>query len=70
MKKKKINLDTLKVQSFVTDLEEESSETIKGGGFLSVIGCTGGGGNCSGRCGSTTSGGQNPYIIEICDNPV
>ena len=31
MKKKNLNLDSLKVESFVTDLEQEISNTVKGG---------------------------------------
>ena len=31
MKKQKLNLNTLKVESFVTDLEKGNSQTVKGG---------------------------------------
>lgn len=31
MKKKKMNLDSLKVTSFVTNMEESTEETVKGG---------------------------------------
>ena len=32
MKKQKLNLSNLKVNSFITDLSEANSETVKGGG--------------------------------------
>jgi hypothetical protein len=38
MKNKKLNLNELKVKSFVTDMEKEKSETVKGGTFLDT-GC-------------------------------
>jgi hypothetical protein len=34
--KKKLNLNDLKVKSFVTDLENSSTETVKGGGMARV----------------------------------
>ena len=39
MKKKKLNLNDFKVQSFVTSVEGQAEETIKGGSH--VIGCGG-----------------------------
>ena len=36
MKKQKFNLETIKVQSFVTELKTKKEETVKGGGFLSI----------------------------------
>jgi|GEM_PF-2932956 len=33
MKNKKLNLKELTVKSFVTDLENEKEQTVKGGGF-------------------------------------
>jgi len=39
MKKKKLILNKLKIQSFVTDIKQESVETVKGGGFTDNPGC-------------------------------
>ncbi len=70
MKKKKLNLNKLHVDSFVTELKNENSETIKAGnGFLSIFGCNSCGGscNCSNGCtgtSGTSSGG------ETCQNTV
>jgi hypothetical protein len=36
MKNKKLNLDNLEVQSFVTSLRDESQHTIKGGASLDL----------------------------------
>ena len=67
--KKKISLDTLKVKSFVTDLERDDSNTVKAGGFLSIFSCNSCGGtcNCSNGCtgtSGTSSGG------ETCQNTI
>ena len=37
MKTKKLNLNDLKVESFVTSMENESSNTVKGGGAGVVV---------------------------------
>lgn len=34
MKKKQLKIADLKIQSFVTSVEEEKSETVKGGSFV------------------------------------
>ena len=40
MKKQKLSLDALKVKSFVTSLDTEKENTVKGGGFGSITsGC-------------------------------
>ena len=36
MKNRKLNLNSIKVKSFVTDMETENSETINGGGTPGV----------------------------------
>jgi hypothetical protein len=36
MKSKKLNLDNLKIQSFVTSLKNESQHTLRGGGSLDL----------------------------------
>ena len=42
MKSKKLNLSELKVKSFVTDLESEKENTVKGGRiFTEINGCAG-----------------------------
>ncbi|MEO1054371.1 MAG: pinensin family lanthipeptide [Bacteroidota bacterium] len=70
MNKKKISLTKLKVKSFVTDLEHNNSDTIKGGnGFFTIFNCNtcGASCNCSNGCGGgsgTSSGG------ETCQNTV
>lgn len=43
MKNGKLNLNELKVKSFVTNLESEKENTVKGGGlkpFTIVVNCT------------------------------
>ena len=45
MKSKKLNLDELKVKSFVTDLEKKSHKTIKGG-LQTIVTCGFGQGWC------------------------
>ena len=49
MKTKKLNLNELKVESFVTSLNEKELKTVKGQGSFSAIG----GGSCDngGCCG-------------------
>ena len=43
MKKQKLNLDTLQVKSFVTDLKNADPNTVKAGnGFFSIFGCNSG----------------------------
>lgn len=39
MKKKKLQLDDLKVQSFVTSLENDEMNTLKGGDIVTVGAC-------------------------------
>lgn len=41
MKNKKLNLSELKVKSFVTDLENEKGNTIKGGSMIGNTDCCG-----------------------------
>ena len=72
MKTKKLNLNTLKVQSFVTDIEKDTVETIKGGfGDPTVENChentdwgCGGGGQYSDNCQEPTRAGESG-----CTNP-
>jgi len=47
---KKLNLNSLKVKSFVTDLQNKNASTVKGGYGGSVLLCRtfGGGGVCDG----------------------
>lgn len=69
MEKKKISLSALKVKSFVTDLEKDNSETIKGGGgFLSIFGCN----TCEASCGCVSQGCQGGTSSggETCNNTV
>ena len=40
MKKQRLNLDSLKVESFVTDLKDKSSKTVKGGFPLVSADCS------------------------------
>lgn len=40
MKNKKLNLNELKVKSFVTDLENGKENTVKGGAITVEVGCT------------------------------
>jgi len=53
MKNKKLNLNELKVKSFVTDLENEKEKTVKGGGPFDTpvhsfpLGCPGSFYNCT-----------------------
>ena len=39
MKNKKLNLEQLKVQSFVTRLQNKDERTVKGGGEITYYGC-------------------------------
>lgn len=56
--KKKLNINALKVTSFVTDLEKQNMNTVKGGsradcGITAPINCAGTNGGCTGvNCGS------------------
>lgn len=74
--KNKMNLNNLKIKSFVTDLTEKSSQTAKGGGFTVPL-PTVNGSDCGGtlnaiECGATNvpactgnsggSGGWQPSI--------
>jgi len=63
MKKKKLNLDSLKVKSFVTSLDGGLSETVKGGDVDPGTGDGGGGGGGTAGlvCGDTNDIG--------CDDP-
>lgn len=36
MKNKKLSLNRLKVESFITDLQKGNAETVKGGGFTTL----------------------------------
>lgn len=70
MSKKKLNLNSLKVESFVTDLKSDNSETIKGGGgFLSIFGCNSCGGSCNCSNGCTGTSGTSSGA-ETCQNTV
>lgn len=61
MKNKKLNLEDLKVKSFVTNVGDEKTETIKGGSFLDcqtdMLICGPGGTQfgCSGQLGCGTA---------------
>lgn len=52
--KKKFKLDDLKVQSFITNVDDQSQETVKGGGFDSAF------------CGETGASGCRPCPSEFC----
>ena len=70
MSKNKLNLSSLKVKSFVTDLKNDHSETIKGGGgFLSIFGCNSCGGTCDCSNGCRGNGGTSSGT-ETCQNTV
>ena len=66
MSKKTLNLESLKVASFVTDIQKDSKDTVKGG-FPSweVTGCTG---VC---CGTLTPSGHSGAYGDHCraENP-
>ena len=60
MKKIKLNLDNLKVESIVTDLEKSNVETVKGG--------TGGTLGCSIDINCDLSGAGGPWCSAYCSD--
>ena len=60
--KQKLSLKKLSVNSFVTNLEDSSSETVKGGFIVSdeITGCTG---LC---CGTLTTSGHSGAYGPVC----
>jgi len=83
--KKKLNLNSLKVKSFVTDFDKENAETVKGGASVAGPGgcsgtppnwtavlCGGSGVSCGGwTCEAPCiSATEPPDTLEQCSNPL
>ncbi|MEL6556917.1 MAG: pinensin family lanthipeptide [Bacteroidota bacterium] len=69
MKKIKLNLNALKVNSFITDLNKENADTVKGGTritCLQTIGCSIG---CSADAGCDPTISPGLYCSAGCEEP-